>query len=52
MDELYQAMLASVYLMITSFCLLIAYACLSSLYWSLVACLERLRDYLGKVNKS
>lgn len=42
----------SICLCLSSMLLLITYACLSSLYWSAVATLERVRDYLGQVDKS
>ena len=42
----------SICLCLSSMLLLVTFACLKSLYWSAVATLERVRDYLGQVDKS
>ncbi len=44
-------LIISMSLCLSSVLLLVTYACLSSLYWSAVASLERVRDYLGQVDK-
>ena len=52
-ESLYSLMLACIYLFISSLLLLLTYSLLASLYWSIVSCFERWRDYLdGKGNKS
>ncbi len=51
-DMLHNVFMFSFYSCGSSILLLITYACLSSLYWSAVATLDRVRDYLGQVDKS
>ena len=52
LDAMYDVMLVTLYLMLTSLFLLVSYALLSSLWYSLSSCWDRVRDYLGQVNKS
>jgi hypothetical protein len=51
-DTIYTTMIVALNVMLISVFLLITYAVLSSLWYSLASCFERMRDYLGKVNKS
>jgi len=47
----YMVLITSLCLCLSSVLLLITYACLKSLWYSIVSCLERVRDYLnGKGN--
>lgn len=52
-DSMYNLFIACIYFTVSVFLMLVAYSLLISLYWSLVSCLDRWRDYLnGKGNKS
>jgi len=50
-DTSLSILLTSLYLCLAAIFLLITYACLLSLWYSLSSCIERVRDYLGQVNK-
>ena len=45
-------LLTSLYLCLSSMLLLVTYALLKSLWYSLASCYERVRDYFGQGNKS
>ena len=52
-ESMYQLLIGCIYFTLSVFLMLVAYSLLISLYWSLVSCLDRVRDYLnGKGNKS